>query len=188
MLNWADYTILALLALSILMGLWRGFIGEVIALVCWLCAFWVAWMLGPTLAQRFTTTISTPSARMLLAYALCFVAVLIVGAIVSYLMRKLVEGSGLSGSDRLLGMVFGLARGVALVVLIVMLLELTPFTRDPWWHESRLLPEFEGGAHWATEHLPADMARYLEPIEQLVKPPPPPSVPEPPATAKPSST
>jgi len=170
MMNWADYTIVAVLALSVLMGLWRGFIGEVLALACWACAFWVAWLLGPALAERFSGSISTPSARILLAYAVCFVAVLIAGAIVTFLMRKLVEGSGLSGSDRLLGMVFGLVRGLALVVLVVLLLGFTPFPRDPWWRQSQLLPSFENGAQWLGARLPAEVARYLEPVESLVKP------------------
>ena len=52
-MNWADYTILAVLGLSVLMGLWRGFIGEVLALACWACAFWVAWLFGPTLADQY---------------------------------------------------------------------------------------------------------------------------------------
>jgi membrane protein required for colicin V production len=169
-MNWADYTIIAVLGLSVLMGLWRGFIGEVLALACWACAFWVAWMLGPALAERFSASISTPSVRVLLAYGLCFIAVLIAGAIVTFLMRKLVEGSGLSGSDRLLGMVFGLVRGLALIVLVVLLLGFTPFPRDPWWHQSQLLPGFEQGAHWLAARLPQEVSRYLEPVEGLLKP------------------
>lgn len=185
-MNWVDYTIIAVLGLSVLMGLWRGFIGEVLALAVWACAFWVAWMLGPSLAERFSASISTPSVRVLLAYALCFIAVLIAGAIVTFMMRKLVEGSGLSGSDRLLGMVFGLARGLALVVLVVLLLGFTPFVRDPWWHQSQLLPGFEQGAHWLAARLPDEVAKHLEPVQNLLKPltpapaqPPAASAPEP---------
>ncbi|MBO9662348.1 CvpA family protein [Dokdonella sp.] len=185
-MNWADYAILAILGLSVLMGLWRGFIGEVLALAVWVCAFWVAWMLGPALAEQFSGSISTPSVRILIGYALCFIAVLIAGAIVTFLMRKLVEGSGLSGSDRLLGMVFGLVRGLALVVLIVLLLGFTPFAHDPWWRESRLLPSFEQGAHWVRERLPAEVARYLEPAAGLIRPPE--SDGKPPAATNPSST
>jgi len=169
-MNWADYTILAVLGLSVLMGLWRGFIGEVLALAIWACAFWVAWLFGPALAERFSVSISTPSVRILLAYVLCFIAVLIAGAIVTFLMRKLVEGSGLSGSDRLLGMVFGLVRGLALVVLVVLLMGFTPFPRDPWWSQSRLLPSFESGARWLGARLPSEVARYLEPMDVLLKP------------------
>jgi membrane protein required for colicin V production len=167
-MNWADYAILAVLALSVLMGLWRGFIGEVLALVCWIVAFWAAWMFGPALADRFSASISTPSVRVLLAYVVCFVTVLIAGAIVGFLMRKLVEGSGLSGSDRLLGMVFGLVRGFALVTLVVLLMGFTPFRRDPWWNESRLLPDFEIGARWLGDRLPAEVAKYVEPVEGVL--------------------
>ena len=169
-MNWADYAILAVLALSVLMGLWRGFIGEVLALVCWVLAFWTAWMFGPALADRFSASISTPSVRVLLAYVVCFVTVLIAGAIVGFLMRKLVEGSGLSGSDRLLGMVFGLVRGFALVTLVVLLMGFTPFRRDPWWNQSRLLPDFEIGARWLADRMPAEVSKYLEPVENAVKP------------------
>ena len=111
-----------------------------------------------------------PSVRVVLAYALCFMAVLIAGAIVTFLMRKLVEGSGLSGSDRMLGMVFGLARGLALVVLVVLLLGFTPFTRDPWWHQSQLLPGFERGAQWLAARLPQQVARHLEPVQGVLGP------------------
>jgi membrane protein required for colicin V production len=169
-MNWLDYAIIAVLGLSVLMGLWRGFIGEVLALAVWACAFWVAWLLGPALAERFSASISTPSARVILAYVLCFVAVLIAGAIVTFLVRKLVEGSGLSGSDRLLGMVFGLVRGMALVVLIVLLLGFTPFARDPWWRQSQLLPRFEQGAQWLAARLPTEVSRYLEPVQGALAP------------------
>lgn len=177
-MNWADYAILALLGLSMLMGLWRGFIAEVLALAIWFCAFWVAWLFGPQLALRLEATIPTPSVRIMLAYVLCFITVLLVGAIVAFVLRKLVAGSGLSGSDRLLGMVFGLVRGLALVVLVVFVLGAL-FRRDPWWQESRLLPTFEVGANWLAAHLPAEVARYLEPVENLLQPPALPALPAP---------
>ncbi len=118
--------------------------------------------------------------RLLLAYAVCFVAVLIAGAIVAFLMRKLIEGSGLSGTDRLLGMVFGLVRGAVLVVLMVFLIGFTPAKRDPWWNQSQLLPTFEQGAHWLGERLPGEVARYLQPADALLKPLLPAVVPAPP--------
>ena len=69
-MNWADYCIIGILALSVLMGLWRGFIGEVLALACWVVAFWVAWVFGPRLAESFTA-IDAPSVRLLLGYGIC---------------------------------------------------------------------------------------------------------------------
>jgi len=169
--NWADYTILAVLGLSVLMGLWRGFIGEVLALVVWVAAFWLAWVGAPIIAAQMPDSFSTPSVRLLLAGGACFIVVLVVGALVSYLMRKLVEGSGLSGSDRMLGMLFGLVRGFAIVVLAVLLLGFTPFPNDPWWHESRLLPGFTRSAGWLGEHLPGEVARYIGQAEDLVRRP-----------------
>lgn len=167
-MNWFDYAIIATLALSILVGLWRGFIGEVLALVCWALAFWVAWMFGPVLADHFSASISVPSVRVMLGYLLCFVAVLIAGAIFSYLLRKLVSGSGLSGTDRLLGMVFGMVRGFALVVLVVLLMKFTPVVRDDWWQSSRMLPTFERSAGWVTAFLPEKVAKYLEPAAAAI--------------------
>ena len=162
-MNWFDYAIIATLALSVVVGLWRGFIGEVLALVCWVLAFWVAWLFGPVLAEQFSASISVPSVRVMLGYLICFIAVLIAGAIVGYLMRKLVSGSGLSGTDRLLGMVFGLVRGFVLVVLVIVLMKFTPVIRDDWWQSSRMLPTFERSASWMTTLLPETVAKYLEP-------------------------
>jgi membrane protein required for colicin V production len=160
-MNWADYCIITVLVLSVLMGLWRGFIGEVLALACWVAAFWVAWLFGPRLAASFTA-VDTPSVRLLLGYAICFIAVLIAGALISFLMRKLISGSGLSGSDRLLGMGFGLLRGLALVTLLVFILGFTPFPHDSWWQQSRLMPTFQDGARWLSAQLPPDVTKYLD--------------------------
>ena len=160
-MNFADYFIIAALALSVLVGLWRGFIGEVLALACWVAAFWVAWQFGDKLAAQFTA-ISLPSARLVLGYAICFVAVLIAGALLGFVMRKLIAGSGLSGSDRLLGMVFGLIRGLALVTLTVLILGFTPLPRDPWWQQSQLLPGFQRSAEWLSVRLPPEVTKYLD--------------------------
>jgi membrane protein required for colicin V production len=188
-MNWADYCIIGVLALSVLMGLWRGLLGEVLALACWAVALWVAWRFGPQVAEQFTA-IELPSARLLLGYALCFVAVLIAGAIVGFLLRKLISGSGLSGTDRLFGMLFGLARGVVLVTIVVLLLGFTPFTRDPWWHQSQLLPSFQQVAQWAAARMPPEVTKYLDLRGLLPLPPLPsasPADPVKPSGAKPPS-
>ncbi|QNK01837.1 CvpA family protein [Dyella telluris] len=162
-MNWADYIILAVLGLSVLIGLWRGLISEVLALGIWIAAFWVAWTFGPGVATGLEHHIELPSARLFVAYGACFVAVLILGALVRFLVSRLVEGTGLSGTDRLLGMVFGFARGVLLVTLGVFLLGFTAFTRDPWWHDSVLMPQFKGVAAWLGERVPDNVRHYLNP-------------------------
>lgn len=166
-MNWTDYIIIGVLALSVLIGLWRGLISEVLALAVWIAAFWVAWMFGPMVAGYFEHTITLPSARILVGYSLCFVAVLVAGALLRFVISKLVESTGLSGTDRLLGMLFGFARGVLLVTLAVFLLGFTAFTRDPWWRQSTLLPQFTGMAAWLGQRVPASVRDHLHPSAAL---------------------
>lgn len=166
-MNWIDYGIIGLLGLSIMVGLWRGLVSEVLALVIWIAAFWVAWWFGPALAEHFEHVIELPSARIILAYGICFVAVLILGALLRFVVSRLIEGTGLSGTDRLLGMLFGFARGVLLVTLLVFLLGFTAFTRDPWWQQSVLLPHFQQAAAWMGQRVPANVGKYLNPQRVL---------------------
>lgn len=166
-MNWTDYIIIGILGLSVMVGLWRGLVSEVLALVIWVAAFWVAWWFGPALATRFEQVIELPSARIIVAYALCFVVVLLVGALLRFVVSKLIASTGLSGTDRLLGMLFGCARGVLLVTLLVFLLGFTAFTRDPWWQQSVLLPHFQQAAAWMGQRVPADVGKYLNPQRVL---------------------
>lgn len=179
-MNWADYTIIGMLVLSVVVGLWRGLVTEVLALAIWVAAVWVAWAFGPVVAEFFADTVSLPSARLMLAYAACFLGVLLVGTAIRVLLHMLVRGTGLGGSDRLLGMVFGLARGVLLVVLVVTLFGFTPFPRDPWWQQSQLVPAFQGAAEWLAARLPEDLARHVDfmptartALPEALSPPPP---------------
>lgn len=166
-MNGTDYIILGVLALSVFVGLWRGLISEVLALAIWIAAFWVAWMLGPAAAARLEHVIELPSARVIVAYGLCFVAVLILGALLRFVIGRLIESTGLSGTDRLLGMLFGFARGVLLVTVLVFLVGFTAFTRDPWWRQSLLLPHFQHMAAWLGQQVPPGVREYLHPPATL---------------------
>jgi len=165
--NWTDYIIIAVVGLSVLIGLWRGLISEVLALGIWIVAFWVAWTFGPSVSTYFEHKIDLPSARIAVGYGICFVTVLIAGMVVRFLIRRLIEGTGLSGTDRLLGMLFGFARGVLLVTLMVFLLGFTAFTRDPWYQQSVLMPQFKGVSAWLGEQVPQNVRRYLQPSTVL---------------------
>lgn len=159
----ADIAILAVLGLSVLIGLWRGFVAEVLSLVCWIAAFWVAWAFGAQVAQFYGAWLHEPTARIVAGYATCFAGVLIVGALAGWGLRKLMNASGLRGGDRFLGMLFGLARGVLLVTFVVLMLGFTAAPREAtWWRQSTLLPAFENGAGWFARQLPPQVNRYLE--------------------------
>lgn len=159
----ADILILAVLALSMLFGLWRGFVSEVLSLLCWVAAFWVAWAFGDRVAQLYQAYLSEPAACLIAGYVTCFLGVLIVGALLGWVVHKLMEGGGLRSGDRFLGALFGLARGLLLVTFVVLLAGFTAVPRESIaWRQSLLLPAFENGAGWVARALPPDVNRYLD--------------------------
>lgn len=160
-MNWVDFVILAVILVSTLISLVRGFVREAMSLVVWVAAFWVSITYADRLEPLFVEHISTPSLRLALAFFLLFLATLIVGGLVNYLIGKLVDKTGLSGTDRVLGMVFGAARGVAVVALLVLLGGLTALPQDPWWKESSLMPHFQMLAVWVRDFLPPDIAENI---------------------------
>ena len=161
MLNGIDIVLLAIVALSSVVGLWRGFVVEVMSLVAWVAAFWLAFSFGDEAAGLFAAYVSTPSARLLLGYALLFIGALVVGGLATWLIGKLVRSTGLSGTDRMLGLGFGLLRGAALACVLVLVMGFTPMPQDPWWQESRVLPGFQRGAEWMRTWLPEAVARHI---------------------------
>lgn len=162
-MNVADIVILAVLALSTLFGLLRGFVREVLSLVCWIAAFWVAWAFGHAVAGWYAAVLHEPAARLLAGYVTCFVGVLIAGAIVGWILRRLIRHGGLAAGDSMLGMLFGLARGVLLVTFVVLVLSFTALpAQAAWWHRSLLLPTFTDGARMLAAELPPDATHYME--------------------------
>lgn len=150
---WIDWVIIAIIALSGLMSLKRGFVKEALSLVTWIVAGIVAWMFGGALSPHLAEYIATPSARVIAACALLFVVTLLVGALVNHLLGELIRVTGLSGTDRFLGIVFGAARGALLVVVLVGLLSLGPVQQDVWWHDSVLIPHFLMVADWSKDMI-----------------------------------
>jgi len=160
-LGWLDFVLIGIVLLSAAISLLRGFIREALALVGWVAAVWIAITFSGQVAQWFADTIELPSMRLALAYLLLFIGTLVIAGILVWLVGLLVEKTGLSGTDRLLGMVFGLARGVIIAAILVLLAGLTPLPRDPWWREAVLLPHFQAVAEQLRAALPADVAGYI---------------------------
>ena len=104
--TWVDWAIIAIILVSSLISLRRGFVKEALSLLTWVIAGAVAWLFGGALAHHLQDYISTPSARVISACVILFVVTLLVGALVNFLIGELIRVTGLSGTDRFLGMVF----------------------------------------------------------------------------------
>ncbi len=150
-MNWADWTILSIVGISGLFSIKRGFVKEALSLLTWVTAFVIARLFTDALATVLADYIQTPSFRIASAFGILFIMTLIVGALVSNLVSFLVEATGLSGTDRILGMGFGLARGALVVVVLVALLGGTPAVQDAWWQESQLIPHFVLMETWSRD-------------------------------------
>jgi membrane protein required for colicin V production len=161
---WVDYVIIGIIALSAIIGLARGLIREVVALAVWVLALLAAWMFHAPVAEQLTPWIATPSLRMGAAVLILVLGVLIAGALAAYLLSVLVDKTGLTGTDRLLGMVFGAVRGAVLVALLVFLGTLTPVASDPWWSESSLLPKFQLLADLLLDLIPPELTDRIKAI------------------------
>lgn len=159
---WIDYAIAGIIAISAVAGLLRGFIKEAFALLTWIVAVWVGMQYSRDLSIILEKTIAYPSARIAVAFAILFFATLILGGLINFLLSQLVEKTGLTGSDRLVGMGFGIVRGAVLVAVLVMLAGLTPLPEDPWWKQSTLIPPFQSLAVWLKDHIPSGLAGYIK--------------------------
>lgn len=165
-IHWADIVILAIIGVSALISLLRGFLREVLSLLAWVLAFWVAFTFTSGLAPLLEAYVEVPSIRFILAFAALFVVTLLGVSLIGHIVVKLVGKTGLTGTDRMLGLLFGMARGGLVVVLLVLLAGLTQVPEDPWWRESGLLAHFQHAALWVREYLPESIAEHIryEPV------------------------
>lgn len=147
-----DLVILTVVLLSALVGLLRGFIKEVFSLANWVAALILAYMFRDPVGAILPLGESvSPLIRSTVGGILVFVVTLILGGLLVTLIHKLVHASGLSGTDRTLGVVFGLLRGcVIILALLILLPAISPVEEQSWWQASVTIPLFLDFEEWAT--------------------------------------
>ena len=159
-MNEVDAAILIIIVLSCLFGLWRGLIKEVLSLLIWVAAFVVARMHYESLAGMLSSVIDITAVRYVIAFAVLFIIIMMLGALLNHLMSKLLTITGLKFADRLLGGVFGIGRG-ALIVLVI--LSFTPFpfrlitgvfvSETEQWQRSVLIPYGLEAIEWSRKFI-----------------------------------
>jgi membrane protein required for colicin V production len=153
---WIDLVIIGIIVLSALISLIRGFVKESISLVTWVVAGFIALRYYGPMADLLEPFINSVTLRQWVGGGILFVVTLIVGAIVNFIVSQLVSKTGLSGTDKTLGVVFGGARGVLIVTMVVLLAGLTPMPEASWWQDSVMIEFFQHLAEWVRGVIPAD--------------------------------
>lgn len=156
-----DFGIVIIIAVLLVLGLIWGFVKIAIALGTWMAASTISFGFAPNLASALLTSIESPPMRLAAAMGILFVLTLMVGAVVSFLVRQFISKTGLSGLDRVLGMIIGASLGLVVVVALVFIAGLTDAPGYDWWKSSMLIERFETLAMWLQGYLPDDVAKYF---------------------------
>jgi membrane protein required for colicin V production len=156
-MNWVDYAILGVILLSALVGIGRGLIREVLSLGVWIAAILIAWLFHREVAELLVPYLSEPSLRLAAAFVGLILGILVLGAVLGAVLSALIETTGLGAVDRVLGLLFGAARGVVIVAMAVFLASFTPMPEDSWWQESRLVGQFQTVADWLISLVPEEV-------------------------------
>ncbi|GAA5218948.1 CvpA family protein [Corallincola platygyrae] len=151
---WIDFLILGVIALSALISLVRGFVKEAMSLVSWIAAFFISSTFYRDLSAILADSIEDALIRDGVSALLLFICTLILGALINYIISQLVQKTGLSGTDRVLGICFGAVRGgLVICAMIFLMTKFFQFADRPWWQASELIPHFEVIIDWFFEHL-----------------------------------
>lgn len=156
-----DYVLLAIVAMSALVGLWRGLISEVVALLAWIVALGAAWLYASDVAMMFEGRIEEPAWRQVAGFALIFIGVLLLAAVLRFLLRELLRMAGMGPVDRMFGTFFGIARGLAIAFVLVLVGGMLGMAKEPWWADSLLAPPLETAVVASKPWLPDVVAERI---------------------------
>ena len=163
-----DILIAVAIVISIVVGLIRGFVKEAISIAALLFAIWAALYFGPSVGDVSENWFKSEELQMWFGHVLVFLVILSLGGLLGWGISKLVRLSVLSGMDRLLGSVFGVARGILLVAVAIIGGQFAGFDNDNWWLQSKLIPHFEVVADWIKVMAPEGLD-LITPDEQAEK-------------------
>lgn len=160
-MTWFDYAVLAIIGISVLLSIIHGLVRELLALASWIVAFMVAQIYATAVAPLLPAAIPSESLRLLAAFLAVFLAVLLLMTLLAIAVSSLVKKAGLGLVDRALGAVFGLVRGLAFVMLVVLLAGLTSLPRQPAWRHALSSAPLEALAKTVKVWLPYGLSKHI---------------------------
>ena len=161
-MNWFDLAIIGVVLIFFVIGIVRGFIREVLSLLSWILAFWVAFTFADPISHIFQAYIEAPVLRIVASFAALFVSTLILLTVISFLIHKLLSVSGIKGTDRALGGLFGGVKGLVIIALLMLFAHETVLPQEKWWRNSLLAGHFQPLVLIIRDLLPPDMTRRLQ--------------------------
>jgi membrane protein required for colicin V production len=156
-----DYAVIGIMLASMMLGAWRGVLGEIIAVAAWVLAFFAAKWWGGAFARALLGGIGDPLLRLAVAWVLIFVIVLLLMALARLAVQGLIRALGLSVSDRALGVLFGAARGGLIVLLLVALGGMLSLSGERWWTGASLSAPLETAVLACKPWLPPELANRI---------------------------
>ncbi|HEU4775552.1 MAG TPA: CvpA family protein [Telluria sp.] len=156
-----DYLVLFILVASIVISMLRGLMKEILSLVSWIVAFVVANLFGADLAPLLPAAIPGAALRLIVAFVLLFIGARLLMGLLMMAVDAAINAAGLTLADRGLGGLFGLARGIVIVLAAVMLAGMTDLPKQDFWKNALLSPMAETGARTVQPFLPADITRHV---------------------------
>ena len=159
-MTWFDYGVIAIVALSVLLAVFRGVVREITALAGWAAALILSGLYAQELAHWLPVALS-PILKAVIAYLVIFLGVLLLFGLAGVLLAKLFRVAGLGITDRAVGALFGLVRGALIVFVVVMLAGLTSLPKEPFWREAMLSGPVETAVLAAKPMLPQDLAQRI---------------------------
>ena len=161
-MNWFDLAIIGVVLIFFVIGIVRGFIREVLSLLSWILAFWAAFTFADPISHIFQSYIEAPVLRIVASFTALFISALILLTVISFLIHKVLAVSGIKGTDRALGGLFGGVKGLVIIALLMLFAHETVLPQEKWWRDSLLAGHFQPLVLIIRDLLPPDMTRRLQ--------------------------
>lgn len=156
-----DYAVLGVIGLSVLLSILRGFLRETLSLAGWVAAFFVAKLYTLQLAPLLPKSIPGESLRLLAAFLILFLATLLIASLLAIALSEVFKKIGLGWLDRWLGALFGMARGILIVSIVVLLGGLTTLPHEAFWRNAMFSAPLEALVVSALPWLPEGIAKHI---------------------------